>query len=46
MQQKDLEKIQNFFETAPKIKHTIEFKCRKCKYEENIPVEGLQSFFI
>jgi len=46
MQQKDLEKIQNFFETAPKIKHTIEFKCKKCKYEEKIPVEGLQSFFI
>lgn len=46
MQQKDLEKIQNFFETAPKIKHTIEFKCKKCKYEENITVEGLQSFFI
>jgi len=46
MQQKDLEKIQNFFETAPKIKHTIEFKCKKCEYEEKIPVEGLQSFFI
>ena len=46
MQQKDLEKIQNFFETAPKIKHTIEFKCKKCEYEEKITVEGLQSFFI
>jgi hypothetical protein len=46
MQQKDLEKIQNFFATAPKIKHTIEFKCKKCEYQENIPVEGLQSFFI
>ena len=46
MQQKDLEKIQNFFETAPKIKHTVEFKCKKCDYEEKIPVEGLQSFFI
>lgn len=46
MQQKDLEKIQNFFETAPKIKHVINFGCRKCGYKEDIPVEGLQNFFI
>lgn len=46
MQQKDLEKLQEFFETSPKIKHTIDFDCKKCGYKENIPVEGLQSFFI
>lgn len=46
MQQKDLEKIQEFFETTPKIKHVINFGCKKCGYKEEIPVEGLQNFFI
>ena len=46
LQQKDLEKIQEFFETAPKIKKNISFSCRKCGYKENIEVEGLQNFFI
>ena len=46
MQQKDLEKIQEFFETAPKIKHVINFGCKKCEYKEEITVEGLQNFFI
>jgi hypothetical protein len=46
LQQKDLEKIQKFFETTPKIKHNLNFKCRKCNYEENIIIEGLQNFFV
>jgi hypothetical protein len=46
LQQKDLEKIQEFFDTAPKIKKDIQFKCHKCNYEENIVVEGLQNFFV
>ena len=46
LQKKDLEKIQEFFETAPKIKKNIGFSCRKCGYKENIEVEGLQNFFI
>lgn len=46
LQQKDLEKIQKFFETAPKIKHNLQFKCRKCNYEEDITIEGLQNFFV
>lgn len=46
LQQKDLEKIQKFFESAPKIKHNLNFKCRKCSYDENIVVEGLQNFFV
>lgn len=45
LQQKDLEKIQHFFETTPKIKHDLKFKCRKCNYEEDIVIEGLQNFF-
>jgi hypothetical protein len=45
LQQKDLEKIQQFFETAPKIKNNLNFNCHKCGYKENIVVEGLQNFF-
>jgi hypothetical protein len=46
LQQKDLEKIQLFFETSPKIKKSLHFGCKKCGYEEDIVVEGLQNFFI
>ena len=46
LQQKDLEKIQEFFETSPKLRHTLNFNCKKCGYKEDINVEGLQNFFI
>ena len=46
LQQKDLEKLQKFFETSPKIKHSLDFNCHKCGYKENINVEGLQNFFV
>jgi hypothetical protein len=46
LQQKDLEKIQQFFDTTPKIKKNLNFDCHKCGYKENIVVEGLQNFFI
>lgn len=45
LQQKDLEKIQQFFDTTPKIKKNLNFSCHKCGYKENIVVEGLQNFF-
>ena len=38
-------KIQTFFETAPKLKHEINFECNKCGYKSEITLEGLQSFF-
>lgn len=46
LQQKDLEKIKNFFETVPEIKKDLDFKCPKCAYEEKITVKGLQNFFV
>ena len=46
MQSKDLEKIKNFFDTMPKIKKDVDFKCSKCGHEEKIEVEGIQSFFV
>jgi DNA phosphorothioation-dependent restriction protein DptG len=39
-------KIQQFFETMPKIKKQLDFNCKKCGYHENITVEGIQSFFV
>lgn len=39
-------KIQEFFETMPKIKKDVDFNCSKCGYSEKIVIEGLQSFFV
>jgi DNA-directed RNA polymerase subunit M/transcription elongation factor TFIIS len=46
MQAKDLEKIKSFFDTMPKLKKDIDFKCNKCGYEEKIEIEGIQNFFV
>ena len=46
MQSKDLEKIKNFFDTMPKIRKDVDFKCDKCGHEEKIEVEGIQNFFV
>ena len=45
LQAKDLENIKQFFETMPKMKKTLDFKCGKCGYKEKIDVEGIQNFF-
>lgn len=45
MQSKDLEKIKVFFESMPKLKKMMDFKCVKCGYEEKIELEGIQNFF-
>lgn len=39
-------KVQEFFETMPKIKKDVEFNCAKCGYHETITIEGLQNFFV
>lgn len=46
LQSRDLEKIKNFFETMPKIKKSLDFKCKKCGHEEVITIEGIESFFV
>jgi len=40
------QKIQDFFETIPKMKKTLNFKCNKCEYQEEVVLEGVQSFFV
>lgn len=46
LQQKDLEKLRDFFDTMPEIKKDVHFKCPKCGYEEDITIKGLQNFFV
>jgi len=37
--------ISSFFEGMPKLSHTVEWKCAKCGENDEMLVEGLQSFF-
>ena len=46
LQQKDLEKFKDFFDTMPEIKKEVHFKCPKCSYEEDMTIKGMQSFFV
>jgi hypothetical protein len=46
MQQKDLEKFKDFFDTMPEIKKDVHFKCSKCNHEEDITIKGMQNFFV
>jgi hypothetical protein len=41
-----LEKIQNFFITMPKLTHTVNWKCSKCDTDDTLGLEGINSFFI
>jgi hypothetical protein len=45
MKQTDLEKLSALFTSLPKIKKDVHFHCNKCGYEEDITLEGVQSFF-
>lgn len=38
-------KVQEFFETQPKLKQEISYKCPVCSKEHTKTIEGLQSFF-
>ena len=40
-----LEDIQKFFETMPKLKYEMKWKCEKCGCEEVVLLEGLNNFF-
>ena len=42
---KQMDKIRNFFETMPKLKHTVKYNCKTCGEEKETTVQGLNSFF-
>lgn len=46
LQQKDLEKFKEFFDTMPEVKKDVHFKCPKCSYEEDMTIKGIQNFFV
>lgn len=39
------DKIVEFFETAPKILHTIDYVCPNCQTENTVVVDGVENFF-
>ena len=42
---KQFQNVQNFFETMPRLKHTVEVVNPKTKKKNKITLEGMQSFF-
>jgi hypothetical protein len=40
-----MQKIENFIMNLPKVEHTVEFKCSKCKCDNKYTLSGVQSFF-
>lgn len=45
MTEKDFNKIQEFFNTLPKLTHEIPFTCSSCGTKNNYMVEGIGNFF-
>ena len=43
--QQQFQKVQEFFDTMPKLSHTVPYDCSKCDYNEPLIIEGLQNFF-
>lgn len=41
----NIEALQRFFDTMPRLSHTVQFKCPKCEYSEEITLQGLADFF-
>ena len=42
---KQIEKIRDFFNSMPTLKHTVKYKCKTCNEEKETTVQGLNSFF-
>lgn len=46
LNQAQYKKINDFFNSAPKLSKTIKWKCEKCGEEDEITIEGLYNFFM
>lgn len=46
LSQEQFLKVQEFYNTMPKLSHEIKWTCEKCGKKDKIVLEGLQSFFI
>jgi len=45
MTAQQLQKISKFFDTMPRIRHTVKYKCKGCGQEDTVTLEGLADFF-
>ena len=45
LSQDQFKNVMNFFETMPKLKHTINWKCTGCGCEDEVTLEGMGNFF-
>lgn len=45
LSQEQFEKMENFFNSMPKLKTNVKMKCKKCGFDHNFEIEGLQNFF-
>jgi hypothetical protein len=45
LSQDQFKNVMNFFETMPKLKHTIKWKCTGCGCEDEVTLEGMGNFF-
>lgn len=45
LNQDQFAKLEEFFDTLPKLNKTMEMKCGKCGFDHRIEMEGLESFF-
>ena len=43
--QQQFQKIKEFFETMPKLRHDIQYTCPVCSKVHNKYIEGIESFF-
>jgi hypothetical protein len=46
LSQEQFQKLSKFFDTMPKLKHEVKWKCPGCGQEERIELEGLANFFV
>ena len=42
---KQFQKLKDFFDTMPVLKHTVKYKCETCGEEKETTLQGLNSFF-
>jgi hypothetical protein len=42
---KQMEKIRDFFNTMPTLKHTVKYNCKTCNEKKETTIQGLNSFF-
>lgn len=45
LSQDQFQKLSSFFDTMPKLKHTVKWRCGGCGCEEQVTLEGLSNFF-